>query len=157
MGSDRQHPVTCDTNKQVPWLGNERGHLRSNKERHDENQDFNNMSCLRNVHELLQTEQFRYDDYVVHSLEDIRPVRGRVGIEITNKGYNKRELGSSAILFVPNMSRVYSTVQICLKTSSKKVTSFVIFVPTNNRRMSSEYIIAHRIYGLFWTSRNMID
>lgn len=78
MGSNRQYPVTCDTNKQVPWLGYERGHLRSNKERHDEYQDFNNMMCLRNVHEFVQTEQFRYDDYVVHSLEDSRPVRGRV-------------------------------------------------------------------------------
>ena len=78
MGSNRQYPVTCDTNKQVPWLGYERGHLRSNKERHDEYQDFNNMMCLGNVHEYVQTEQFRYDDYVVQSLEDSRPVRGRV-------------------------------------------------------------------------------
>ena len=66
-------------------------------------------------------------------------------------------LGSSTVPFAPNLGRVYSTVQICPKSSSKKVTSFVLFVPTNNRRMSSEYIIAHRICRLFWTSAGMND
>ena len=66
-------------------------------------------------------------------------------------------LGSSTVPFAPNLGRVYSTVQICPKSSSKKVTSFVIFVPTNNRRMSSEYIIPHRICRLFWTSTDIND
>ena len=38
------------------------------------------------------------------------------------------------------MGWVYSTVRICPKSSSNKVTSLVMFVPTNNGRMSSEYI-----------------
>ena len=67
------------------------------------------------------------------------------------------QLGSSTVPFAPNLGRVYSTVRICPKSSSKRVTSFVLFVPANNRRMSSEYNIPHRIRRLFWTSTGMND
>ena len=70
---------------------------------------------------------------------------------------NGKQLGSSAILFVPNPGVVFSTVRICPKSSSKKVTSFVISVPTNNRRISSEYIIPYRVCRLFWTSTDIND